>query len=50
MLRNAVRTSHELWHVAEGAGHQNAFDMMKKVKQMFDPHNLLNRDRLYGRI
>jgi FAD/FMN-containing dehydrogenase len=24
--------------------------MMKKVKQMFDPQNLLNRGRLYGRI
>jgi glycolate oxidase FAD binding subunit len=26
------------------------FEIMKKVKQMFDPGNLLNRGRLYGRI
>ena len=45
-----VRTSHELWHIPEGAAQQNAFAMMKKVKQMFDPHCLLNRGRLYGRI
>jgi FAD/FMN-containing dehydrogenase len=24
--------------------------MMKKIKQMFDPNNLLNRSRLYGRL
>jgi glycolate oxidase FAD binding subunit len=28
----------------------NDFDMMKKVKQMFDPQHLLNEGRLYGRI
>ena len=32
------------------AGRANAFAIMKKVKQMFDPDNLLNRSRLYGRI
>jgi len=47
---HGVRTNYELWHIPDGAAHQNAFDMMKKVKQMFDPHGLLNRDRLYGRI
>lgn len=26
------------------------FEIMKRVKQMFDPSNLLNRGRLYGRI
>ena len=26
------------------------FPIMQKVKQMFDPQNLLNRGRLYGRI
>lgn len=26
------------------------FEMMKKIKQMFDPRNLLNRGRLYGRL
>ncbi len=45
-----VRTNYGLWHIPNGPAHQNAFDMMKKVKQMFDPHSLLNRDRLYGRI
>jgi glycolate oxidase FAD binding subunit len=47
---HTVRSSYELWHIPEGAAHQNAFVVMKKVKQMFDPNNLLNRDRLYGRI
>lgn len=28
----------------------NDFAMMKKIKEMFDPHDLLNRGRLYGRI
>ena len=26
------------------------FEMMKKIKDMFDPRSLLNRGRLYGRI
>jgi glycolate oxidase FAD binding subunit len=28
----------------------NDFAMMKKIKAMFDPHSLLNRGRLFGRI
>jgi glycolate oxidase FAD binding subunit len=28
----------------------NAFPIMQRVKEMFDPKNLLNRGRLYGRI
>ncbi|MFN3326030.1 MAG: FAD-binding oxidoreductase [Bryobacteraceae bacterium] len=28
----------------------NDFETMKRIKQMFDPKNLLNRGRLYGRI
>ena len=35
----------DLWPVAGPD-----FEMMKKVKQMFDPNNLLNRGRLYRRI
>ena len=26
------------------------FSVMQKIKQLFDPKNLLNRGRLYGRI
>lgn len=38
-----------------GAGRQSEvlsrdFEMMKKVKQLFDPKNLLNPGRMYGRI
>jgi glycolate oxidase FAD binding subunit len=47
---HAVRTNYELWPIPDGAPHKNAFDMMKKIKQMFDPQRLLNRDRLYGRL
>jgi glycolate oxidase FAD binding subunit len=39
------RQSSELWPRPG-----NDFAMMKKIKEMFDPHGLLNRGRLYGRI
>ncbi len=46
-------------HFRENGGHPNTnlwpqpgndFAMMKKIKAMFDPRELLNRGRLYGRI
>jgi len=45
-------------HFRENGGHPanlwpqpgNDFAMMKKIKAMFDPRELLNRGRLYGRI
>jgi glycolate oxidase FAD binding subunit len=40
-----VRETAELWPVPG-----SDFAMMEKIKQMFDPHHLLNRRRLYGRI
>lgn len=39
------RSSLELWP-SPGSG----FEVMKKIKNMFDPGNFLNRGRLYGRI
>jgi glycolate oxidase FAD binding subunit len=44
------RVGKELWLDAPGEARVNSFDMMKKVKMMFDPDHLLNRARLYGRI
>jgi glycolate oxidase FAD binding subunit len=44
------RTSQELWLIGASPARTTAFAIMKKVKQMFDPNNLLNRSRLYGRI
>ena len=44
------RASDELWLLGASPARANAFAIMKKVKQMFDPNNLLNRSRLYGRI
>ncbi len=41
----AVRQSNELWP-NPGSG----FAMMKEIKQMLDPRDLLNRGRLYGRL
>jgi len=45
-----IRQSKELWLPPVSAGRENAFDMMKRVKQLFDPANILNVSRLYGRI
>ena len=42
------RAKGELWPLTSAS--EAAFAMMKSVKQMFDPQNLLNRSRLYGRI
>jgi glycolate oxidase FAD binding subunit len=45
-----VRSTNELWRLSSSSASAEAFAMMKRVKQMFDPQNLLNRGRLYGRI
>ena len=45
-----IRRAKQLWYQPQFPGSNNAFDMMKKVKHMFDPQSLLNRSRLYGRI
>ncbi len=45
-----LRDSKELWALRSKAEAANAFVMMEKVKQMFDPNRSLNRLRLYGRI
>lgn len=44
-----IRSSQKLWLPASPAA-DSSFAMMKKIKEMFDPGNLLNRARLYGRI
>ncbi len=45
-----VRAEKELWLSPSSPRAADTFAMMKRVKQMFDPANLLNRSRLYGRI
>ncbi len=45
-----TRASKELWLLGKSKESGAAFAMMKKVKEMFDPDQLLNRSRLYGRI
>lgn len=45
-----VRRTATLWPVPASGPGASAFAMMEKVKHMFDPDNLLNRLRLYGRI
>jgi glycolate oxidase FAD binding subunit len=40
-----VKPDLDLWPCAG-----SDFEVMKRIKQMFDPGNLLNRGRLYGRI
>lgn len=44
------RSGQTLWHIPEDPAGQNAFEAMKKVKHLFDPQQILNRGRLYGRI
>ncbi|HEY1950443.1 MAG TPA: FAD-binding oxidoreductase [Bryobacteraceae bacterium] len=45
-----TRESRDLWQLDDSPRGVDSFAIMKKVKQMFDPHGLLNRSRLYGRI
>jgi glycolate oxidase FAD binding subunit len=45
-----IRSGKDLWLSPNCGPGSATFGMMKKVKQMFDPHSLLNRGRLYGRI
>jgi glycolate oxidase FAD binding subunit len=47
---NVVRQEQTLWTPFHTEAEQQAFAMMRRVKQMFDPELLLNRNRLYGRI
>jgi FAD/FMN-containing dehydrogenase len=47
---DGVRRTEELWRLPEAGPERQAFAMMEKIKQMFDPDHLLNRNRLYGRI
>ncbi len=45
-----IRTTKDLWLEQASTSEANTFAMMKRIKHMFDPRNLLNRSRLYGRI
>jgi glycolate oxidase FAD binding subunit len=47
---NRSATGKDLWLSGSSPHSADSFDIMKKVKSMFDPDNLLNRSRLYGRI
>jgi glycolate oxidase FAD binding subunit len=47
---DAIRSNKELWPPEAEDSKKSAFAIMNEVKRMFDPHNLLNRSRLYGRI
>ncbi len=42
------RLERELWLRSAESDRCHGFDMMVKLKQVFDPGNLLNRSRLYG--
>lgn len=44
-----IRSTRPLW-LPSASSTDTSFDMMKRVKRMLDPGNLLNRSRLYGRI
>jgi glycolate oxidase FAD binding subunit len=45
-----ARQSREMWLLRSAGKSDSSFVMMEKIKQMFDPNNLLNRSRLYGRL
>jgi glycolate oxidase FAD binding subunit len=44
------RNTKDLWLLRSAGKSDSSFAMMKKIKQMFDPNNLLNRSRMYGRL
>jgi len=44
------RSTKDLWLLRTAGKSDSSFVMMKRIKQMFDPNNLLNRSRLYGRL
>jgi glycolate oxidase FAD binding subunit len=44
------RSTKDLWLLRAVGKSDSSFAMMKKIKQMFDPNNLLNRSRMYGRL
>lgn len=44
------RESQDLWLTHNTVQSDSSFAMMKKIKQMFDLNNLLNRSRMYGRL
>ena len=45
-----IRKTKNLWRGPVSPSREQAFTVMKNVKQMFDPNYLLNNSRLYGRI
>jgi glycolate oxidase FAD binding subunit len=45
-----IRASRDLWQLNDSPRGTDSFDLMRKVKEMFDPHGLLNRSRMFGRI
>lgn len=45
-----VRSAQELWLERKTPAISAAFAMMEKIKGMFDPAQLLNRSRLYGKL
>jgi glycolate oxidase FAD binding subunit len=47
---NRTPPANDLWLLGESTRSRDSFAIMKKVKHMFDPNNLLNRSRLHGRI
>lgn len=47
---NEIRERQDLWLLSDEEPRRNSFAIMRKVKEMFDPQNLLNPLRLYGRI
>lgn len=47
---DTIRESEDLWRIPADGPEREAFVMMERVKQMFDPGHLLNPNRLYGRI
>ncbi len=45
-----IRGTKDIWLQRSSAPSAHTFAIMERVKRMFDPQQLLNRSRLYGRI
>jgi FAD/FMN-containing dehydrogenase len=45
-----IRQEQQLWLEPAKPTGSDTFALMQRMKSLFDPHNILNPSRLYGRL